>query len=413
MKKLLFVFLFSFAIAVSAQKQEPAVWQERWLTTWATAQQTPVRSYMPYNNEMTFRSVRQIVKVSAGGNMVRLELSNELSSEPVEIRSVYIANAKEGWEIEPKSARYLNFHGRERVVIEPGKAVISDAEHFDLRPLQLLAITINYKKAPKEPTVHMGSRTTSYILKGYSNPEMSFANSFRYEKWFNIASVDVVNSSEPGIAIIGNSITDGKGSTTDKQNRWPDEMSKYLNSPSSPLLHSFKEVPHCAVLNLGIGNNRVLSVGYGKPAVERFGRDVLAQRGVRAVIVFEGINDLGTSREPLTTARRLIEAYKGMAEKAHQRGLRAYIATITPCKGSGYFSLGREAARQAVNAWIRNNKDYDGVIDFDELMRDPADKLQLRREWQSDWLHPNPQGYVAMGRFAAEFIVKQIGEHRF
>ena len=242
---------------------------------------------------------------------------------------------------------------------------------------------------------------------------MSFANCSAMRSGFNIASVDVVNSSEPGIAIIGNSITDGKGSTTDKQNRWPDEMSSYLNSPSSPLLHSFKEVPHCAVLNLGIGNNRVLSVGYGKPAVERFGRDVLAQRGVRAVIVFEGINDLGTSREPLTTVRRLIEAYKGMAEKAHQRGLRAYIATITPCKGSGYFSLEREAARQAVNAWIRNNKDYDGVIDFDELMRDPADKLQLRSEWQSDWLHPNPQGYVAMGRFAAEFIVKQIGEHRF
>ncbi|MDD6438695.1 MAG: SGNH/GDSL hydrolase family protein [Prevotella sp.] len=413
MRKLFIVLALMLSVQMSAQRVEQPVWKERWITTWATAQQTPVKSFMPYNNEMTFRSVRQIVKVSVGGRMVRLELSNELSSEPVEIRSVYIANATEGWQIEPHSARYLTFHGRERVVIEPGKAVVSDAEPFELKHLQLLAVTINYKRAPKEPTVHMGSRTTSYILKGYSNPETSFANAFRYEKWFNIAALDVAGGQEPGIAIIGNSITDGKGSTTDKQNRWPDEMSLYLNSERSPLQHSFKEVPHCAILNLGIGNNRVLTVGFGKPARERFDRDVLAQRGVKAVIVFEGINDLGTSREPLTTARRLIEAYKEMADKAHRRGLRAYIATITPCKGSGYFSVGREAARQLVNAWIRNNKEYDGVIDFDELMRAPADKVQLRPEWQSDWLHPNPEGYVVMGRFAAEFIIRQIDSRRF
>lgn len=384
-----------------------------WTGTWATAQQTPVKSFMPYNNQMSLRSVRQIIKVSAGGDIVRLELSNIFSKEPVEIRSVYIAHALDSFRIDPESARYLHWEGSRRVVIEPGKAVKSDAEPFVLKPLELVAITINYKTAPKVPTVHMGSRTTSYILKGSSSPRTNFRRAFRYEKWFNIAALDVYASDVRTFAILGNSITDGKGSTTDHQNRWPDEMSAILNRANSvrfSLMGSQETKPkkmeqQSAVLNLGIGNNRVLTEGFGQPAKDRFDRDILGQRGVTDVIIFEGINDLGTSRDGRTTARRLIEQYQLMIRKAHARHLRVWLGTITPMKGAAYFSADHEAGRAMVNKWIREQKEADGVLDFDELMRDPADPLALKPKLRlSDCLHPNAEGYKLMGRYAAEKV---------
>ena len=234
----------------------------RWSGTWATAMQTPVKSFMPYNNRMSNRSVRQIVKVSAGGKVVRLQLSNIFSTESVVIRSVYIAHALDSFRIDAKSARYLKFSGKDAVTIEPGRSLFSDPLAFDLRPLESLAITINYESAPRNPTVHMGSRTTSYILKGVSTPETDFSRAFRYEKWFNIAALEVLSNDIRTFAIIGNSITDGKGSTTDHQNRWPDEMSFYLNGPlkeaaqNQQMTSAYKQ---WGVLNLGIGNNRVLS----------------------------------------------------------------------------------------------------------------------------------------------------------
>ncbi|MBM6992515.1 MAG: SGNH/GDSL hydrolase family protein [Prevotella sp.] len=377
-----------------------------WTATWATAMQTPVKSFMPYNNEMTDRSVRQVVKVSAGGEIIRLQLSNIFSNEPVEIRSVYIAHALDSFQIDPQSAQYLRFDGHQRVVIAPGKSIFSDAERFTLKPLERLAITINYKKAPKVPTVHMGSRTTSYIIRGYSGPLTDFSRAFRYEKWFNIASLAVYANDIRTFAVLGNSITDGKGATTDHQNRWPDEMSFNLNEVLE--LRETKEGRlrrQYAVLNLGIGNNRVLSVGFGQPGKERFARDILAQQGVTDAIIFEGINDLGNTRDGLTTARELVEQYKIMIQKCRQAHLRVYIATITPMKGSGYFTANHEAGRRYVNEWIRTQKECDGILDFDKLMQDPTDPLALRPEWRlTDCLHPNALGYKEMGRYAADIL---------
>jgi hypothetical protein len=244
----------------------------RWTGTWATAMQVPVKSFMPYNNDMSNRSVRQVIKVSAGGDIVRLQLSNIFSSEPVEIRSVYIAHALDSFRIDTESVEYLRFDGHQRVVIAPGKSVWSDAERFALKPLGRLAITINYKSAPKSPTVHMGSRTTSYILRGYSGPQTDFSKAFRYEKWFNIAALNVYAKDVRTFAILGNSITDGKGSTTDHQNRWPDEMSFNLYELGNRQLKEGLPRRQFGVLNLGIGNNRVLSVGYGLAAKDRFDR---------------------------------------------------------------------------------------------------------------------------------------------
>lgn len=378
----------------------------RWTGTWATAMQVPVKSFMPYNNDMSNRSVRQVIKVSAGGDIVRLQLSNIFSSEPVEIRSVYIAHALDSFRIDTESVEYLRFNGHQRVVIAPGKSVWSDAERFALKPLGRLAITINYKSAPKSPTVHMGSRTTSYILRGYSGPQTDFSKAFRYEKWFNIAALNVYAKDVRTFAILGNSITDGKGSTTDHQNRWPDEMSFNLYELGNRQLKEGLPRRQFGVLNLGIGNNRVLSVGYGLAAKDRFDRDILGQAGVTDVIIFEGINDLGTSHDGLATARQLVEQYKLMIAKCRRAHLRVFLATVPPMHGSGYYTPGHEVGRRFVNEWVRTQKEADGFLDFDKLLQDPANPLALRPEWRlDDCLHPNALGYKQMGRYAAEYFL--------
>lgn len=417
-RKTLFLFLLflSFSLNIAAEEsarinhQAVRVVKEltpHWTGTWATAMQTPVKAFMPYNNQMSNRSVRQIVKVSAGGDVVRLQLSNIFSTTPVVLRSVYIAPSLGGHKVDSARAVYLTFNGRRNAVIPAGKSLYSDAARFALKPLQLVAITINYQTAPKVPTVHMGSRTTSYILKGVSKPSTDFTHAFRYEKWFNIAALDVYTRDVRTIAILGNSITDGKGSTTDHQNRWPDEMSFQLNEVAGAKAEKEgKKRMQFGVLNLGIGNNRVLTVGFGQPARQRFDRDILEQRGVTDVILFEGINDLGNSKDGIVTAHELVEAYKQMIGKCHKAGLKVWLGTITPMKGAGYYSVSHELGRKLVNEWIRVQHEADGVLDFDKLMRDPADEHALRPGWYlPDHLHPNAEGYKMMGKYAAERIL--------
>ncbi|MCR4772837.1 MAG: SGNH/GDSL hydrolase family protein [Prevotella sp.] len=391
----LFVTLMLLTLSLGNAKA-----QKRWTATWTTAQQTPMKQFMPFNNCMTWRSVRQVVKVSAGGELLSLKISNEESNEPLVIKSVYIATSTDSFRIVPLTAAFLRFKGRHSVEIAPGKAVTSDAVRFNLKPLQRIAITINYKTAPHTPTVHQGSRTTSYVLKGYSSPYSDFSRAFREKHWFNIAALNVYNENVKGIAILGNSITDGKNSTDDAQNRWPDIMSEELNREPSAVQYG--------VMNLGIGGNCVIGKGsIGPLGKDRFNRDILEQHGVNAVIIFEGINDIGHSGNGKYIANELIEEYKIMIEKARLRNLKIYGATITPMRGAGYFSAQHEEARQIVNEWIRTSNAFDGVIDFDELLRDPLDNKRMIKHLQSDWLHPNPEGYRLMGLFAAEFIKKQ------
>ena len=398
MKRIIAFFIFLCAITINATAQG-------WIGTWATAPQTVVKSFMPYNNNMSNRSVRQVVKVSIGGDMIRLKLSNIYSTEPVVIRSIYIAHAKDSFAIDPKSAKYLKFSNQYKVTIPAGKSITSDALPYNLKPLQRLAITINYTSAPTVPTVHMGSRTTSYIMKGVTNAHSNFEKAFRENHWYNISGIDVysMRTDLSSIAIIGNSITDGKCSTDNAQNRWPDVMSEMLQLKY--------KTTNQGVLNLGIGNNRVVVPGgFGVLAKERFDKDVLAQAGVKKVIIFEGINDIGAAKSGYseTVARQLIESYQAMIKKAKARRLKVYLGTITPFKGAGYYSPFHEAARQTVNEWIRNqakNKEVDGILDFAKLLQDPKDDRRMKKEYVSnDWLHPNPTGYKAMGTYAAEII---------
>lgn len=376
---------------------------QNWVGTWATAPQTVVKSFMPYNNCMTNRSVRQVVKVSIGGDVIRLKLSNIYSMQPVEIRSIYIAHAKDSFDINAKTAQYFKFGNSYKTVIPAGKQIVSDALKFKLRNLERVAITINYTSAPEIPTVHMGSRTTSYIMKGVTNAHSNFEKAFRENHWYNISGIDVYTMSNnmSAIAIIGNSITDGKCSTDNAQNRWPDVMSEMLQLKY--------KITHQGVLNLGIGNNRVtVPGGFGALAKERFDRDILMQSGVKKVVIFEGVNDIGAARSGSseTVARQIIESIQGMVKKAKARKMKVYLGTITPFKGAGYYSHFHEAARLYVNDWIRSQaKNVDGILDFAKLLQDPNDDRRMKREYASnDWLHPNPAGYKAMGIYAADII---------
>ena len=396
MKRLLVFLMMFYALSTYSLAQN-------WVGTWATAPQTVVKSFMPYNNCMTNRSVRQVVKVSIGGDVIRLKLSNIYSMQPVEIRSIYIAHAKDSSDIDAKTAQYFKFGNSYKTVIPAGKQIVSNALKFKLRNLERVAITINYTSAPEIPTVHMGSRTTSYIMKGVTNAHSNFAKAFRENHWYNISGIDVYTMSNnmSAIAIIGNSITDGKCSTDNAQNRWPDVMSEMLQ-----LKH---KITNQGVLNLGIGNNRVtVPGGFGALAKERFDRDILMQSGVKKVIIFEGINDIGAAKSgnSETVARQIIESIQGMMRKAKARKMKVYLGTITPFKGAGYYSHFHEAARLYVNDWIRSQaKKADGILDFAKLLQDPNDDRRMKREYASgDWLHPNPAGYKAMGTYAADIV---------
>ena len=377
--------------------------QQTWKGTWATAVEWTGKGDMP-KESLSNRSCRQIVHVSFGGKELRLKLSNEMSKTPVDIKSVYIADtdADNNWGIQNKTAKYLSFGGKKAVTIQAGKAIYSDVTKYNLKAGQRLTITIDYgKQTPENATSHRGSRTTSYIVTGLKKTakpmDKSFADGEKADHWYNLSAIEVkAEDNLPVVAVLGNSITDGRGSTTNLQNRWTDFLSDALN----------QEKPY-GVLNLGIGGNCVVQGGLSEPAMKRFDRDILGQTGVTHLVIFEGTNDIGCSNGNYEhVADTLIACYKVLIAKAKAKGIKVYGGTITPTKGNGWYSYWHEAIRQTVNEWIRNCKDFDGVIDFDQLARDPQDTQRLKAEYSEDWLHLNPKGYEAMGKFAAEKLLK-------
>ena len=367
--------------------------QTKWTATWATAIEAPLaESDMP-KTSMTGTTLRQVIHVSIGGEKLRLQLSNEKSVEPVEIKSVYIADTDGGKAIEAKTAKYLTFNGKRSVTIEPGKAVYSDVAQYKLKPLQRLSVTISYGQTPKKATTHRGSRTTSYLAAGEIAPTADFAEVETFEHWYSIAALEVeAPASTRCIACLGNSITDGRGTTTDAQNRWTDVLAEQLGGK-------------VAVINLGIGGNCVITGGLSAPASERFDRDILAQQGVTDLIIFEGVNDIGGIKDDGSrTVRMLTKFYRLFAKKAKEKGMRVYGGTIMPFKNSSFYTETHEKARQAVNQWIRTTQDYDGCIDFDKATLDPQNPEALLENLQSDWLHPNADGYKVMGECAAKAV---------
>ena len=363
-----------------------------WVGTWGTAPQLVERHNNPPAPGLTNNSLRQIVQVSIGGKKVRLKLTNEFSTEPTEIKAIELSIAKTAGsssEIDEASTVSLTFDGKQSVTIPAGGMIVSDAVKFPIGNRENVAITIHYGQTSPSVSGHPGSRTSSYLKEGNTT---DFTGAIRTDHWYNIQTLEVEASKKAGaVAILGNSITDGRGSTTNEQNRWADVLSRRLLAN--------KATKNVGVLNMGIGGNCVLRGGLGPTGKDRYHRDLFGQEGVKWIILFEAVNDLGGARNGVQTAERIIDVYKEIIDEAHQKGIRVYGATITPFKGNNYYSADHEKGRSTLNEWIRTTELLDGVIDFDKAVRNPQDPEAMQKEFlfENDWLHFNAQGYETMG----------------
>ena len=369
--------------------------QQQWVGTWVTAQQLVEPPNNPPDPGLSNKTLRQVLRVSIGGDSLRVRFSNEYSQSAVTLKHVQIALSLGQSAIDESSAKTLLFDNKPEVTMDPGTAVTSDALAFALTPRADVAITIFFGETSADVTGHPGSRTTSYLIEGDQINNAELIDAVKTDHWYVINGIDVKAPSEAGaVAILGNSITDGRGSGTNKQNRWPDILSEsLLANPGTQTV---------SVLNQGIGGNCVLKQCLGPSALNRFESDVLNQHGVRWLIVLEGVNDLGQTRDSahaMTVADDLIAAYESMIVQAHQHQIKAYGATILPFGKSFHYADFREPARQKVNNWVRNSQQFEAVIDFDKLMRDPNDTIVLLPNVHSgDFLHPNEAGYQLMGQ---------------
>jgi lysophospholipase L1-like esterase len=379
-----------WSTATTITQQKPPAQKKKWVGTWATAPQLVDAKNMPPDLALSNNTLRQVLCVSTGGKKLRFKFSNELSKNPVTIKAIQIAVSRGGATIDKSTIKKLKFNNRFEVTMEAGAAISSDPVSFNLEPRMEIAITIFFGEASPTITGHPGSRTTSYLLAGnQTSPNVDFTNAVKTDHWYVISGIDVETSESGGaIAVFGDSITDGRGSGTNKQNRWTDILAIQLQKNSGT-----KQV---SVLNLGIGGNSVLRGGLGPTGLDRFGRDVLGQSGVRWLIIFEGVNDIGGTKDSTAASlvvKNLIAAYDKMIGEAHARGIKVYGATITPFKGSSYYTDHHEKARNSVNEWIRSSGRFDAVIDLDKAIRNPVDTSEILPEAQSDHLHPNELGY--------------------
>lgn len=362
-----------------------------WVTTWGCGPQLTEPANLP-PAPLANSTLRQFIHVTLGGKRVRARFSNTYGTSPVAIRMAHVALASGNLgsgNINLATDKALTFQGEPGVSIPAGEAVSSDPLEYDLPPLSNLAISIYFGDIPATTiNGHPGSRTTSFILGSNVVAAASMNGAKTTAHWYVITGVEVLaDDSSKAVVTLGDSITDGRGSTTDGNNRWPDDLAQRLGTNAA--------TAGVAVVNMGIGGNGIFR-GLGPPGVKRFDRDVLEQSGVRWVIVFEGVNDIGGDRSG-TIATNLIAAYTSFANKAHAHGLLAYGGTITPFGRSFYDRPAHEAERDAVNTWFRTNQVYDALIDFDKAVRDPATLTNLSARYDSgDHLHLNPAGYQAM-----------------
>jgi lysophospholipase L1-like esterase len=362
-----------------------------WVTTWGCGPQLTEPGNLP-PAPLANSTLRQFVRTTIGGKHLRARFSNAYGTDPVTIHSAHVAFASGALgtgNIAPATDKALTFRGAPSVVISPGEVVLSDPFEFNLPPITNVAISIYFGKI-SATTIngHPGSRTTSFIIPSNAVASATMPGAAATAHWYIITGIDVLaDGASKALVVLGDSITDGRGSTTDGNDRWPDNLAKRLitNAPTAGV----------SVVNMGIGGNAIFG-GLGPAAANRFDRDVLSQSGARYFILFEGVNDIGSGSSSMTTATNLVNAYTEMANKAKARGLRAYGATITPFGAHSYYTALHEQERQFVNAWIRTNTVFDGVIDFDAVVRDPGTPVNLLPAYSSDGLHLNPAGYQAM-----------------
>jgi lysophospholipase L1-like esterase len=390
------------AVLLSAACTSAAQRGTVWIGTWSAAPQLVEPANALPANELRDATLRQMIHLSIGGAVLRLRISNRFGVAPLHLLAVHIARPVPGslGAIDPSTDRAVTFSGSADATIPAGAEFISDPMRFSVAPLSDLTITIRTGRPPADETGHPGSRASSFVAVGNWISAARLPHPAEVEHWYFISGVEVLGPAhDAAVVVLGDSITDGHGSTTDQNNRWTDFLARRFQSNRS--------TRSLAVLNEGIGGNRLLVDGLGPSALARFDRDVLAQAGVRYLIVLEGINDIGmVDRERelspqghCALVRSLIGAYQQMIFRAHAHGIKVIGATLLPFAGSTFYhpSAAFEADREAINAWIRAAGHFDGVIDFDRVMRDPRTPDHLLSAFDSgDHLHPSPAGYAAM-----------------
>jgi lysophospholipase L1-like esterase len=365
-----------------------------WVTTWGCAPQLTESGNVPAA-PLANSTLRQFVRSSVGGNHLRVRFSNAYGTSPVTMNSVHFALAPAtasggNGDIYTATDKALTFRGAPSINIPAGEVVYSDPFDYSLPALTNVAISIYFGNLSSTTICgHPGSRSGYFIKSGNVVTAANMSGATTAAHWYIITGIEVLaDNSSKTISILGDSITDGRGSTDNANNRWPDDLANRLitNAPTAGV----------GVANMGVGGNGLFG-GLGVAAQSRFDRDCLNQNGARYVIVFEGVNDIGGG----STAASMIPVYQTFANKAHARGLLAYGATITPFGGNSYYTTAHEAERQAVNAWFRTNTVYDGFLDFDFAARDPLNQTNINPLYYngvnaSDGLHMNPAGYQAL-----------------
>ncbi len=396
------------ALAVAAPAVAHAA--EPWITTWAAtpaprwAEELPAPFDVP--EVLDNRTVRQIARISVGGDQVRVVISNEFGARPLTIGSASVALSTTGNAVDPATMKPLSFGGQSSAVIPPGAPLVSDPVDLPVKALASIAVSFYLPKRTGLGSVHWDGAQTGYI----SGPgDMTQAADFKAESTTKsriLLSGILTNAKADSKAIVffGDSITDGACSTVDTNNRWPDHIAERLQAEGQP---------NVAVVNEAYSGDRVLTNGMGTNALSRFDMSVLSHPRVSTVVMMMGINDIGwpgqgaiTPADPEPTADDIIAGYKQIIDRAHAHGIRFVAVTLTPFidtfKGTplaGYYTPEKEKIRLAVNNWIRSNKTADGLIDFDKVIEDPAKPGYVLPAYDcGDHLHPNDAGYQAMAK---------------
>ncbi len=372
-----------------------------WVTSWAASPQVAVPGTLSATG-FDDQTVRNIVFTSVGGDWVRVELTNVFGTAPLRIGDTTVAVAGSGAAVVPGTVHQVTFGGSRSFEIPPGAQVLSDPVRMRVPALRDLAVSVYLPDKTGAATIHSDAQQVNWVSgKGNQAGDTGGrAYATQTQSWYYVSDVIVQSPRAFGTVVaFGDSITDGFHSTVGANARWPNDLARRLDALRGPTL---------SVADEGISGNRVLNSDLccGVNALARFERDALDQPGVRDIIVLEGINDFGFSAvppnpliNPVTnvSAAEVIAAYKQLIAQAHARGLKIFGATLLPFKGAAYYTAAGEAKREAVNKWIRTSGAFDGVIDFDKLMRDPSNPLIMNPIYDSgDHLHPNDLGYRVM-----------------
>ena len=380
-----------------------------WVGTWATS---PVSEGQGFADQ----TLRQIVHISIGGDWLRVRLSNRFGTVPLVIDAASIGIQEAGASVVPGSLRPLTFGGEPSIAVAAGAKVLSDPVELTVADEADLAINLYVSEDTGGSTSHDFAWQTSYISSGDQTGVTEMISESTTTSWFWLTAVEVLADREDTHAVVtlGDSITEGccNYSNVDTNTRYPDFLARLL-------IDRYPYEPRIAVLNEGISGNRILNDIAGPNAQVRLDPDVLTQSGVTHVILLEGINDIGFGEfgNPawIVSADDIIAGYKQIIERVHTMGLKIFVGTLLPYYQSGYFSPTGEAKREAVNEWIRTSNLHDGVVDFDEAMRDPSqpgDYPSLLPEYDSgDNLHPSVAGYEKMGEVAAKALLAPERKH--